>query len=346
LRYSTPDAFLRVEKTRKEVHSLLQRLAEQPHFREAFIWDTCQRIEFYGWVRGPESPARRAVAAARITQDLFGAGRQGLEVNRLEGCQLWHHLMRTACGLNSRLPGDLDVTAQLETAVHFAQSAGAAGGRAATLLERVLRVADDVGRATEWGAFRAGYCRAALGQLRDPQQVSWDRCTHVVIGGSTTSRSIINTLVDVYQVPQPQITLVYRGHHGQWKLLRAALGDGRRLRVQAYTDAEILQAVAAADVVYFGLDVAGPVLEPAAINRLRDFRRRPLLLVDFNSLGSVGCSSPAPGITLCSAPQLDAAVTRYADTLRRQPEFCRAAQAADRWIRSRGLARVSRLAIA
>jgi len=342
VRYSTPDAFARIKKSRKELYALLQRLAEQPHFREGFVWDTCQRVEFYGWVRSPDSPARRAAAAARVARDLFGEPRLGLEVNQLDGCPVWHHLMRTACGLNSRLPGDLDVTAQLETAVHFAQSAGAAGGRAAAMLERVLRVAQDVGRATEWGGFRTGYCRAALCELRDPQRIAWDRCTHVVIGGSTTSRSILNTLVNVYHVPEQRITLVYRGHHGQWKQLRDALGGGRRLRVQAYTDPDILEAIAGADVVFFGLDVAGPVLEPAAVNRLRDFQRRPLLLVDFNSLGSIGASEPARGITLCSAPRLDAAVNSYAETLRRRPDFCRAAQAADRWIRSRGLARIGR----
>jgi len=341
LRYSTPDAFERIKKSRKALHALLQQLPDQPHFREGFVWETCQRVEFYGWVRSPDSPARRAAAAARITHELFGEPRTGLEVNQLTGCQLWHHLMRTACGLNSRLPGDLDVTAQLETAVHFAQSAGAAGARALALLERTLRVASDVSSGTAWGAFRTGYCRAALCQLRNPGAAGWDACQHVVIGGSTTSRSILTALEDVYHVPQQRLTLIYRGHHGQWKLLRAALGAGQRLRVQAYTDPDILAAIADADVVYFGLDVAGPVLEPAAINGLRNFARRPLTLVDFNSRGSIGCSALARGITLWAAPQLDAAINCYAESLRQQPDFCRAACAADRWIRSRGLAQAS-----
>ena len=86
---------------------------------------------------------------------------------------------------------------------------------------------------------------------------------HVVIGGSTTSRSILQSLYTQFSVKESAVTLVYRNHQGgQMKLLRKAVGRGRRLRTQSYTDPTVIEAIADADLVYYGIDREEPVLDP------------------------------------------------------------------------------------
>jgi len=148
-----------------------------------------------------------------------------------------HHLLRTACGLNSALPGDRDVVAQLQTACRIAQCARTAGARATTIVNEAAALAQAVHAETAWGRFSTGYCAAALARICEVDGVRPDRFHHVVVGGSTTSRSILSTLAEEHGVPHRQMTLVYRDHHGQMRQLRAALGSGRRLRVHAYGEA-------------------------------------------------------------------------------------------------------------
>ena len=52
----------------------------------------------------------------------------------------------------------------------------------------------------------------------------------------------------------------------------------------------MLRAIEQADFVYFGIDHAEPALDPGALAGLRDYRSRPLTIVDFNSrwLGQLG----------------------------------------------------------
>ncbi|UCC84696.1 MAG: ferrochelatase [Gemmatimonadota bacterium] len=335
LRFSHPEVFGEVRKTRKEVRGFLDSVRGMPGISEAFVWSTCQRIEFYGWLADRGDLASRKRAAEQIGGRLYGAEPGGLEVNTLLGIEAWHHLMRTTCGLNSALPGDTDVVAQLQTACRTAERAGTAGPRATCLVNSAVALAHDVRAETAWSRFSPSFCLAALVRVHEVDGAHMDECHHVVIGGSATSRSILSALSEHFDVPQSQMTLIYRRHHGQLKLLRSAIGHGKRLRVQSYSEAGVTRAIADADFVYFGVDSQEPVFDAKTLGSLRDFTNKPLRVIDFNTFGSIAGNELPDGLTLWAAQDLDRAVAAFADTMRSQPDFSRAVHEVEVWIENR-----------
>ena len=333
--HSPTGVFCEVKKTRKELRAFLDWVREETPVKEAFVWSTCQRIELYGWLSDSDAVAEHEWPVAEIRQHLYGAEPEGLKVNVLFGIEGWHHLMRTACGLNSALPGDMDVVAQLQTSCRMAERVGTAGSRTVNLVESAVVLAQEVRDKTPWHRFSRGFCAAALSRVHDLSGADLERCRHVVIGGSATSRSVLFTLSERFQVPHRQMTLVYRDHHGQMKLLRTAIGHGKRLRVHSYSERSVLQAIGDADFVFFGIDHAEPVLSAEMLAGERDFSRRPLVVVDFNDSGSVKNLDTIKGIVVWTADDLDRAVASYADVMCADSQFSGALELAEEWIEAR-----------
>ncbi len=332
LHFSEPEAFGEIKKHRKAILEFLDRVRERDGISEAFVWNTCQREELYFWLSAPEDLRGRGDLVGELRSSLFGAEPDGLRVNVLFGRDAWHHLVRTASGLNSDLPGDTDVLAQLQTAYRVAEHAETVGPLARTLVDRASELTDRVRSDTSWGVFSTGFCHAALQGVQDGTNTKLGTSSHVVVGGSTTSRSVLSSLTEEFDVPHRLLTIIYRCHHGQMKLLRAAIGNGKRLRVHSYSEDAVVRAIAGADVVYFGIDHPEPVLDAAVLAGLRDYQERPLTIVDFNSFGSMIHSETPDGVTIWSSKELDRAVAAYADAMTARQEFSQAAEEAGRWI--------------
>ncbi|HKJ01641.1 MAG TPA: hypothetical protein VJ997_04280 [Longimicrobiales bacterium] len=335
LRFSDPRAFAQVKRSHAWLRDFLDWAREATSLREAFVWNTCQRVEFYGWLPGPPNGPEGTRLLARIRKELFGAEPDGLEVNVLDGPDARHHLLRTACGLNSDFPGDRDVVAQLETACRRARGAGTAGALSWELVSNAVALARDVTTHTDFGRFATGYCAAALARIREAGDRDLGVLRHVVIGGSTTSRSVLCALRSQHGVQEHQLTSVYRDHHGQMKQLRAAVGNGRRLRVHAYSEECVLRAVADADVVFFGIDQSEPVIDAGVLDGLRDYTERPLIVVDFNTFGSLAAPPAHPGITTWTAQTLDHEVAMHAAITTTREGFGAAVEEAEAWIEAK-----------
>jgi glutamyl-tRNA reductase len=131
------------------------------------------------------------------------------------------------------------------------------------------------------------------------------------------------------------MTLVYRDHHGQMKMLRNAVGNGRRLRVHSYSERTVIEAIADADFVFFGIDHSEPVISAEMLEGVRDFAGRPLVVVDFNDSGSVDELDGIPGISVWTADDLDRAVESYADVMCADSQFAQAVEQAESWIEAR-----------
>jgi glutamyl-tRNA reductase len=332
IRYSDPSAFAHVKKSRKALRGFLHWIRDDTEVAEAFVWNTCQRIEFYGWIPEHVQHDARECLVRGIRERLYESEPDGLEINVLAGSDAWHHLVRTACGLNSDLPGDHDVADQLLTACRIGHCAQTVGPRSATVVHRAVAIAQEARARTAWGTFATGYCAAAVARICEVDELRPDELRHVVIGGSTTSRSVLATLSGVHDVPPQQLTLVYRDHHGQLKQLRTALRNGRRLRVHSYSEEPVLQAIADADVVYFGIDHPEPVLDASLLHDLRDYAGRRLTLVDFNSFGSVASLEPRDGVTVWAVKELDRAVAAHAALTTTRAGFAAAVDQAEDWI--------------
>lgn len=334
--YTSPDRLQCAKKPHSEVESVLAGVRTAGLAREALIWNTCHRYEFYAWLPKRDDAPSRECAVNDLRRHLLGDEPADLGVNVLFGAQAWHHLMRTVAGLNSGLPGDRDVVDQLRTALDLSDRAGTAGPHAQALVDEAVNMARSVREETTWGRLDPGYCYASLARVFESDNLAPATRTHTVIGGSTTSRSVLDTLFDRYQVPERSVALVYRRHQGgQMKALRRAIRHGRRLRVQSYTEQVVLDAIREADVVYFGIDREQPVLTADQLHGLRDFAAHPLTIIDFNTFGSVAGAAEIPGIRVHTAQDLEQHVAHYAEAMVADAAFRPSVEEAEAWIASR-----------
>lgn len=323
---SEEDAFARVKRSHRSVWEFLDGVLAHTPVRDALVWNTCQRMELYAWIPGNlDAPSRRRLEG-ELREALFGeAGGSGLRIGVLRGAEAHHHLLRTACGLESELPGDRDVVAQLETACRSAQTVGTAGPRTMALVDDAVALARDVAEHTAWGDFSAGYCAAALARVFEADGIRPEELRHVVVGGSTTSRSVLTALRFEHHVPERQLAVIYRQHHGQMRKLRSALGSGgRRLRVHGYRDGRALHALASADLVVFGIDQTDPVMDVETLLGLRDLSAWPLTVVDFNSSRSIAGVADHPDarrLRFWSEKDLDRAVAAHVAITTTRPGF-------------------------
>jgi ferrochelatase len=337
LAHANAEQFRRIKKPRCDVPDMLRAVCDGETVREALLWNTCRRFEFYGWLKSPADDAQRAEIVADISGQLFNHNGHvdAPAVNVLHGADAWHHLMRTAAGLNSGLPGEREVLEQLQVAQRLAERAGTGGPLTDRLLAHVCDHERRLREQTEWSRYQPDHCYASISRIVRSIGLDLPACRCAVIGGSTTSCGILDALADRFDVPRRQMTLLHRGHGhgGHLKMLRKAVGNGRRIRVNKYDEAAAIRAIADADAVFFGLDRNAPVLTAEQIRELRDFSARPLTIFDFNLFGSTTGMEALDGVRLWTADDLEAAAAEYARELCAGERFARAAEAAALWIR-------------
>ena len=313
----------RIKRPQYDMPELLKNIHREGDFRECWLWNTCNRFELYGCLHERRDGRSFNETVADVTRHLLGDHDTDLPVNALRGGNAWHHLLRTAAGLNSSLPGDSEVIEQLQSAFRMAQHAETAGTLTEHLVAQVRSIIEELRASTPWGQFGCGYCFAALRDLIETIEPALPNAQCVVIGGSTTSRSILRALTEQFDVPSRQLTLIYRGggRHRLMKLLRKAIGNGRRILVDRYSDPAVAHAVASADVVFLGVDRKEPILRSAQLADLRDYSARPLTIIDFNTFSSTESITAIDGIRIIDARQLEARVDRFAEAIMDRAEL-------------------------
>ncbi|MHC4767209.1 MAG: ferrochelatase [Planctomycetota bacterium] len=333
------EAFRQIKKRQCDVPEVLRAVCRDEAVREAWIWNTCRRFELYGWFRATADETQRADVIAVIRRELSDPDGPdpGAALNVLHGADAWHHLMRTAAGLNSGLPGEREVLHQLQAAHRLAGRAGTAGPLTEHLMAEVSEHERRLRAQTEWGRYTPSYCHAAITGIAPSLGRDLADCRCVVIGGSTTSCGILEALAERFGVPRRRLTLLHRGHghDGHLKMLRRAIGSGRRRRVHKYSEKLVVEAIADADAVFIGLDRREPVLDARRIRACRDFTARPLAIVDFNLFGSTLGLEELDGVRVWTADELDDSAATFASDMCGSAEFAQAAQAAESWIRDR-----------
>jgi ferrochelatase len=339
MEYAEAGQFRKIKSPQCAVPDMLRAVCEGGVVREALLWNTCRRFEFYGWLKCTMDDTERLQTILDVRRRLFDAnGHTDVSaVNILQGADAWVYLMQTAAGLNSGLPGEREVLQQLYGARRLAERAGTAGPLLNKLVDEVSTHEQKLREQTEWGRFRPDYCHASISQVVRSAELDLADCRCVVIGGSTTSCSILDVLAERFGVPRRRLTLLHRGHShgGHLKMLRRAIGNGRRVRVHKYDEESVIRAIADADVVLFGLDRKEPVLDAEQIRNCRDFTDRPLAVIDFNMFGSTVGMEALDGVRVWDAEDLEDAVAAFAEDMCRSEEFTRAAEAAEMWIRDR-----------
>ncbi len=310
-----------IKRPQREVPKLLKQIRAASGLSEAFLWNTCHRFELYGWGNSETAEA--------VKQQLFRAGLpDGLTVNVLRGRDALHHLLRTAMGLNSHLPGERDVLDQLKAAHRLAACAGASGSRASRLLADMTKLDEELRSDTAWRTMDLDYCTAAFSRIVSSGQADFHKGRVVVIGGSTTSAAALRTLRNRYDVPAEQLTILYRGHKhgGQIKLLRQAIGTGLRLRIESYDEPRVRRIISEADLLIFGLDRKEPIITAAQLQGARDFTNQPLTVFDFNMFGSTVGLDEIDGVTVFNAKHLHTEVETFANEICERADFAEAVE--------------------
>ena len=330
MRHVTAEEFRRIKRPQFDTLQMLQTIKRENGFRECWLWNTCNRFEFYGF----RTDEHDDLTVTSVSRQLFSDHDTDLPVNVLHGDEALHHMLRTASGLNSSLPGDCEVLEQLASAHRMARHAQTAGMSTDQLMEHVDSIAHELRHSTPWGQYTCQYCFAALRDIATTLRPTLPNAKVAVIGGSTTSLSILRTLVESFDVPSENLTIVYRGQGRQRliKLLRRAIGQGRRLLVHKYSEPAVTDVIAEADVLFLGIDRKEPILKAQQLADLRDYTARPLTIIDFNTFGSTQDVTTINGIRVIDAVQLEAQVDRFAQSLLMQSEIHQAALDADRAI--------------
>lgn len=328
VKHVTGDVLERVKRPQRDVPQLLRQIRSSCGLSEAFLWNTCHRFELYAWGDDELASTPGHVDAERIKQKLFDDGWRHLSVNVLRGRDALHHLLRTGLGLNSHLPGERDVLDQLRAAHRLAACAGTAGTKVSRLLAQMTALDAALRAETAWHSMDLDYCTGAFARLVDTGKVDFRRGRIVVIGGSTTSAAALRTLRDRFDVPSSRLTILYRGHKhgGQIKLLRQAIGDGLRLRIDSYDEPRVRRMIADADVLIFGLDRKEPLVTGDQLRGARDFKTRPLTVLDFNMFGSTADLDGLEGVALFDAKCLHDEVEAFADAICDRADFAEAVE--------------------
>lgn len=287
-----------------ETVALLRRLGQSGRVRECWIWNTCSRYECYAWVPPGASAEEKAATLRWSVEEALGPGAAD-HANVLTGAAAWRHAIRTASGLNSVLVGDAEVADQLQAARCAAQLAGTAGELTGAFMLDVASAVKGVRTETGWGRFGNRYCDVALTRVALRAGGFAGRC--VVVGGSTTSCSVLETLAARFGVGHDRVRLIYRGYRkgALVRRLHAAAGAEHIHTVDDYSDPAVAAAIGEADVVFFALDQRQSVVSARSLAATRDLGARPLAIVDFNTFGSVEMDMAPAGLTVINAGEID-----------------------------------------
>src|SRR5262245_3878976 len=242
LRYTSPADFRAIKRPHLETIDLLRHAAQCAEIRECFIWNTCTRFELYAWLPSAQAAQRKIIE--RLAALAFpNASPQTLNV--LTGPVARAHMLRTAAGLNSHLIGDAEVLDQLDACRRAAEHAGAAGPLTNDLVDDAIQAIRELREQTQWRAFDNRYCATVLSRLAERLKAPMGGRI-LVIGGSTTSCSIMETLIRSFRVPRERLSLIYRGRRrgSLVKRLHNAAGEGQVTIVESYTDPLVLDAIA------------------------------------------------------------------------------------------------------
>lgn len=316
------------------VPDLLRDVVEAAGLEEAFLWNTCHRFELYGWLPSGSATGAAEHSAAVVREHILdNRPVDADELNVLTGTKALRHMLRTAAGLNSTLPGERDVLGQLQAALRLAERAGTVGPRARGLLHRVESAEREVRQNTPWKSYSPDYAQVALQHVADQVKFDWLNCRVVVLGGSTTSAAVLKALTNHFGVPSKQLTIVYRGHKkgNHLNVLRKAIGSGKRVRVGKYDEAVVDRAIAQADILVLGVDHKEPLFDADRLRRACG-EDHPLTVVDFNSFPSTKDLDSQVNVNLFEIQDIDAAVRQSAAAMCADDSFQEAFRVCDEWL--------------
>ncbi len=254
----------------EEVGRAIQALRERAGASEALVISTCNRTEVYARGAAIEDPLAFVSNLLREIKGMDLTGPAGSYLYTYHEPDSVRHLLRIACGLDSLVLGEPQITGQVKDAVSLAARQGGAGPVIERLLDAALRTSKRA-RTETWigrGPISSAYAAVTLagqvlGNLADKRVL--------IIGAGEMAALAARHLRDAGVT---QFMVANRGRE-RAQALAASLA-GRAISLEA-----IPVALPGADIVVGATASSGPLLfEPAVRNAMKIRRNRPLLLLD------------------------------------------------------------------
>lgn len=246
----------------------LRALARVEGVGEAVIISTCNRVEVYT----ASVELLPADLVARFLASFHGVWPETFHAHlyRREGREAVRHLFRVACGLDSMVVGEAQVTGQVRAAYEAAAAAGTAGTVLHRLFQQALAVAKRVRSTTEIGAGRASVGSVAV-ELAQRIFETLEGRTVLVVGAGEMGEAVVQSL----RAAGAKTTLVANRTFARAAELAATWGG------KAVSFDELTDHLAQADIVISSTDAPHYVLTRARVEEALARRRgRPLFLVD------------------------------------------------------------------
>ena len=299
----------------------LERLSRGSNSAEAVILSTCNRVEVTAF---HDHDAGLVEEVERFLCDFHGVARGELSrhLYRLRGHDAIVHLFRVASSLDSMVPGETQVLAQVKDAYLTSADAGYTGKHLNVLFQRAFRVGKLVHTHTAIARHKVSVSSVAV-ELAEKSLGDLSKKTVLVLGAGETGRLALKTLVE----------------SGVGRLLVANRTASRAGAIaksfggEAVDWKEMPAHLARADIVIASTASRSFVLDRAGVAAAVKGRKgRPLVVIDIavprNVHPAVG---RIRGVRLYDIDDLEKVVARNID--RREKEFRRCERLIDKEVR-------------
>ena len=254
----------------EEVERAIQALRERAGAREALVISTCNRTEVYARGAEVEDPPAFVASLLREIKGMDLTGPSGSYLYTYREPDSVRHLFRVACGLDSQVLGEPQITGQVKDALALAARAGGSGPVIDRLLDAALRCSKrartetGIGRGPVSSAYAAVNLAAkVLGSLEDK---------HVLLVGAGEMAGL--AACHLTEAGVSQFLLANRSRE------RAeALAGSIRARVVSLEALPVV--LPGADIVVSATSSPDLIVrEPEVRNAMKIRRNRPLLFLD------------------------------------------------------------------
>ncbi|HET9940527.1 MAG TPA: glutamyl-tRNA reductase [Candidatus Eisenbacteria bacterium] len=254
----------------EEVARAIRALRERAGASEALVISTCNRTEVYA--RGAELPNPPAFVAALLQEikglDLAGSGKSYLYTYREP--ESIRHLFRVACGLDSQILGEPQITGQVKDSLTLAGKLGGSGPVMERLLDAALRCSKrartetGIGRGPVSSAYAAvNLATKVLGSLADKKVL-------LIGAGEMAGLAACHFM----EAGIAQFMVANRSRERAEKL--SATIAARVISLEA-----IQVALPGADIVVSATSAQEPIVSEAMVrNAMKIRKNRPLLFLD------------------------------------------------------------------
>lgn len=214
----------------------LARALDEFHVRyscEVVILNTCNRVEIY-LARSDSAAGLNAPLVAQVLADMHGVSAEAIIPHLYDyvGAAAVGHLLRVACGLDSLIVGDGQITGQVREAYEKTRAHACAGPVLNALFQHALRTAKSIRTQTGIARGRVSIASAAVDYIRQVFSHFADK-TVLVIGAGKMSRLTLRHLLELHpkhilvtnRSPERAKTLAYdcAGQVVSWDQLDDAL---------------------------------------------------------------------------------------------------------------------------